>query len=301
MHRPSRRGAKSALNAAAIVIGLLLSTPAQAFCRSTTCDPKSGDCTVDEKGGAPLTWRTLPLVYRFHRAGSSRLDMSRARHVIRRAFDTWEDVRCNGKRTSLRFVEGPDVTSMKPLSKRARAQEPFGIYFRDDQWPYDDGDESLAITSQTFGMYSGYIDYADIEINTTERAYAVEDDEEGIDLQAVVTHEIGHYIGLAHSNVADSIMVSRYCQSGTRCGKDLEASRALADDDIAAVCAMYPPSGIAGVAYEPEGASCAVSGVGRGGERDGRRGQGTTTILIGSIALAATRLRGVARRRLARG
>ena len=127
-------------------------------------------------------------------------------------------------------------------------------------WPYDEGDESLALTNQTFGTTNGYIDYSDIEVNTTTRTFALEDDEKGIDLQAAVTHEVGHYIGLAHSPIATSIMVASYCQSGERCGTSIDQARALDDDDIAAVCALYPPSGIAGVAYEdPDAHGCAVS------------------------------------------
>jgi hypothetical protein len=55
-------------------------------------------------------------------------------------------------------------------------------------------------------------------------------------------------------------MAPSYCQSADRCGTSADQARALADDDITAVCAMYPPSGIAGVSYEdPNASSCAVS------------------------------------------
>jgi len=251
------------------------------------------DCPEDEngcrRGGPPLTWRELPLVYRFHRGGSEKLDMGRARAAIRRAFGTWESVSCNGERTSLRFEERSDIRSAKPVGRKSKGKEPFGIYFRDEGWPYDDEDESLALTNQTFGMVNGYIDYADIEINTTNRTFAVEDDEEGIDLQAVATHEIGHYIGLAHSRVPTSIMVARYCQSGNRCGDDVKAARALDDDDKDAVCALYPPSGIAGVQYEPPATGCAVGASSTGTSPGG--------VLAGFGVLVAAALRALARRR----
>lgn len=308
----ARRGAVRAVSAAAIAIALLGgASDAAAYCRSTTCDPAVSDCPTDDngcpRGGAPLTWRELPLVYRFHRAGSEKLDMGRARAAVRRAFGAWESVSCNGRRTSLSFVEGPDIRSGKPLSRRARGVEPFGIYFRDDAWPYTRGDEALALTNMTFGTVNGFIDYADIEINTTERAFAVEDDEEGIDLEAVVIHEVGHYIGLSHSNVKDSIMVARYCQSGDRCGTDVETARALSDDDAAAVCALYPPSGIAGVRYVPEEASCSAAGAGMGADvtdAAGARARGALALLtvLATIAAAARRSRGrVASRRIVVG
>lgn len=272
-------------------IGVFFSTvtDAQAYCRSTTCDPHDYECPTDDngcsRGGPPLSWRALPLQYRFQKSGSEKLDMDLAREAARRAFDTWSDVRCKTGRTSLRFAEGADIARNKPLKKRSQGSEPFGIYFRDETWPYSGGDDALAVTSQTFGMYSGYIEYADIEINTSERKYAVTDEEDGIDLQAVFTHEIGHYIGLAHSNVSDSIMVARYCQSSDRCGKDVETARALAQDDIDAVCALYPPAGIAGVKYEEPQSCAATAAPGR------EKSTWPIVIAIGALALAFARAR----------
>src|SRR5262249_8409479 len=132
-----------------------------------------------------------------------------------------------------------------------------GIYFRDDEWDHDNADESLALTNQLFGDETGTIGYADIEINTKENIFSVQDGDPGLDLQSVITHEVGHYIGLAHSKVSDSIMVARYCQSDARCAS-AEAMHALADDDITAVCAMYPPNADTGTIGSNGNAGCAV-------------------------------------------
>src|SRR4051794_36229106 len=89
------------------VSALLGAREAQAYCRSTTCDSTVATCDKDANGcprvGAPLSWRALPLTYRFHAPGSEKLDMDRARESVRRAFQAWSNVSCNGKRTSLRF------------------------------------------------------------------------------------------------------------------------------------------------------------------------------------------------------
>ena len=247
---------------------------AQAFCRSTACDATSEECTKDENGcprtGPPLSWRSLPLPYRFHAGGSDKLDMDGVREATRRAFAEWSNVTCSGERTSLRFEEGKDIPGTHPLVGDLPAKVSFGIYFRDDVWPYDDGSEALALTNRKYGKTNGWIDYSSIEVNTTDREFRLTDSAKGIDLQAVLAHEVGHYIGLAHSNEKDSIMAPSYCQSADRCGTSADRARALAQDDVDAVCAMYPPGGIAGVAYEDPNASsgCAVSvGVApRGGE-----------------------------------
>ncbi|MDF2694918.1 MAG: hypothetical protein K0S65_3301 [Labilithrix sp.] len=226
---------------------VLAAREASAFCRTTTCDPSSDECRRNENGcvrdGVPIKWKELPLVYRFHGGGSSKLDTSAARSAIRSAFDAWENVECSKGRTSLRFREGSDIEDDKPLGKK-EASEKFGIFFRDDEWPHDDADESLALTTQIYGKTSGTIDYADIEINTADTDFRLTDDEgqEKVDLQAVVTHEVGHYIGLAHSNDPDSIMVARYCASADRCGQSTDVARGLSEDDRTAVCTVYPPS-----------------------------------------------------------
>lgn len=180
----------------------------------------------------------MPIVYRFHSGGSAKLNDSKMRAAVRKAFDQWSNVECRDGRTSLRFEEGDDITKDKPLGEK-EASEKFGIFFRDDEWPHNNADESLALTNQVYGKVSGKIDYADIEVNTANNDFSLSGGAEGIDLQAVVTHEVGHYIGLAHSTNATSIMLARYCQSG--CGGSVEVARELTDDDRSAVCAIYEP------------------------------------------------------------
>jgi hypothetical protein len=79
-------------------------------------------------------------------------------------------------------------------------------------------------------------------VNTADTRFALSDTEQGADLQAVMTHEVGHYIGLAHSFDPDSIMVARYCQNqDLRCGESVDRARSLSNDDVRAVCAAYGP------------------------------------------------------------
>jgi hypothetical protein len=238
------------IRAALLATSLVLVAPdAAAFCRTTTCDSHTQTCPSDEQGcpteGAPIYVDKLPIAYRFSSRGSSHLLRDEARAAIRSAFYRWSDVICeDGERTSLRFVELEDLPDDKPLGQGSRGAESFGIYFRDNGWPYD-GTETLAQTNHDFGVSSGRIRYTDIEINSGEKHFSLDDASPGIDLQAVITHEVGHYIGLAHSQDPESIMVGGYCESeDERCQKGKVAARRLGRDDIAAVCELYPPGGL---------------------------------------------------------
>jgi len=239
---------------------------AQAFCRTTTCDTTRQDCSVDENGcaraGTPLTWRALPIAYRFHARSSEKLDRDAVREAVRSAFQRWSDVTCaKGQRTSLRFREGEDIDEDRPMDPAAKGADHLGIFFRDDGFKASSSpDHTLALTTHTFGLVNGKVDYADIEVNTSVATFATSEAEPGIDLQAVITHEVGHYIGLAHSLVPESIMVHDYCQSAIRCGNSKSDARKLSDDDRFAVCALFPPSGPSGVRYEaPTAPSCAAT------------------------------------------
>jgi hypothetical protein len=54
------------------------------------------------------------------------------------------------------------------------------------------------------------------------------------DLFPVLSHEVGHYLGLTHSIAPGALMSGTY--------DEFAMSRGLTDDDIAGICAIYPPS-----------------------------------------------------------
>lgn len=219
---------------------------ARAFCRTTTCNPAREACATDREGcvtdGAPLRHARVPIVFRFQRGGLTTLIREEARAAVRAGFHRWSDVVCpSGLRTSLRFEEGEELEVDKPLDRDARAPESFGIFFRDLGWPHEDPDATYALTTLDSGKRTGVIRYADIQLNTAVHALSTGDQESGVDLQIVVTHEVGHYIGLAHSRAENSIMADALCTGGDRCARGKVAARRLAPDDLAAVCALFPP------------------------------------------------------------
>lgn len=100
-----------------------------------------------------------------------------------------------------------------------------------EEWPYGFG--ALGVTGTWFGW--GTISDADIEFNSVH--YTWDDTGRGgnIDLQSVATHEIGHFLGLDHSDVFSSVMFPTY-SGGT-------GQRRLDPDDIAGAAFLYPVEG----------------------------------------------------------
>jgi len=298
--RRQRRFVSSLWTAIAIaVVATVVPARADAFCRMTTCRVKKEDCALDEHGcptiGTPIHWPKLPITYRFSARGSSLLIREEARAAIRAAFHRWSDTTCpDGRRTSLRFAEGEDVPEDKPLEAHSRGPEPFAIYFRDLGWPYATPDETLAQTNHTFKKTTGLIEYSDIEINSGARRFALGEAATGIDLQAVITHEVGHYIGIAHSKEPDAIMSAGYCEvDAQRCEKGKVAARRLAADDIAAVCTLFPPDGPPAPAEEP-----APEPMGCHQSRTSAASSTSAIVVLGiSIALGLVRLSSRSRRR----
>jgi hypothetical protein len=262
--------ARTVARSVVALVALAIPTNATAFCRTMTCNPKKATCAVDGRGcitpGIPLHWPAgkMPLTFRLHYAFSELLIREEAAAAIRSAFYRWSDVVCpDGQRTSLRFVEGEMMTVNKPLDEGAARPAPFGVYFRDHGWPHVNGNDQAALTTVDFDKNRGTILYADIEINTSDMVYATGESGNGIDLQTAVTHEVGHYIGLAHSIEPDTIMAAGLCDSGDRCSRDRVSARRLVADDISALCTIYPPNPPTQDAPEPAPSpTCSVHAVG---------------------------------------
>jgi hypothetical protein len=240
----SLRRALFGLSAVSVLVGL--PADAAAFCRSTTC--KGATCTLDDEGcpadGKKLFWDTSCVGFSFDEKGTVKLNPDKARAAIRSAFFEWSSIDCpdGSGMADIRFVELEDV-SCRVSAYNAKGPNVNVVLYQDDSWRYRGEDNTLAKTTVTFDPNSGQILDADIEINTAINPVTVQDPEpngEGFDpkvhydLQSLMTHEIGHFLGIAHSPYQDATMFASYIE-GTI---DL---RSLSEDDRDAVCAAYPP------------------------------------------------------------
>jgi uncharacterized protein (TIGR03382 family) len=196
----------------------------------------------------PISWTSKCIGFAMNDRGTQNLDLTQTRDTIQKSFGTWSNVPCPGGGTaSLTFSPMQDVPCHKsnynPSGPNVNV-----VLFQDNDWTYHGIDGTLAKTSVTFDHVTGAILDADIEVNSAFNALTITDDPNKIqyDLQSIITHEAGHFLGLAHSPEPSAVMFATYNPG--------EASlRKLDPDDIAAICATYPPDRTATCDTTPHG------------------------------------------------
>ncbi|MCB9733019.1 MAG: matrixin family metalloprotease [Deltaproteobacteria bacterium] len=181
------------------------------------------------ESGLSLHWLQNPLRYRIAADVPAELAADRVTAIAAAAFAAWADLACHPlPAVSDGYIEGAVfgggdrkntivwVTDVADWNARHSATE-------------------LARTTLYFRATGEIVD-ADIEVNVGGFDFS---DDAGCtpglyDLQATLTHEVGHFIGLDHSPVIGACMAER-ADAGD-CGK-----RELAEDDREGFCAIYEP------------------------------------------------------------
>jgi MYXO-CTERM domain-containing protein len=242
--------APRAVAAGLCALGLLsVAGSAQAFCRATTCDPEEDaercrpvrGCSTK---GEPLAWPDICVGYAVHEAGSRRRNITAydTDQAARRAFSSWISVDCgDGERPSIGIVplggaECGLVEFNPTVAGRAGSPNANVVMYRDDDWPYGDVQSTIAKTTLTFDVNSGDIFDADIELNSFAIEITIGDTLVSHDLQAILTHEFGHFLGLGHSEDSGATMNANYSPEDF-------GFRTLSSDDREAICEVYPPTG----------------------------------------------------------
>lgn len=227
-----------AATTAALVTFLASSPSAFAFCRTTTVatdpsfSPTDGKCW--DQGIFVYHSRTC-VGYAVESPGSSKLDMTAFRGLVETAFQTWETSSCGagGPTIDAQFV---GATSRSALGYDTKGgSNASAIVFWDDTWPNGSANEVI-LTTLTFNKETGEILDADMEVNTAEIAFSLADPvpPNGTDMQSALTHEVGHFFGIAHSPDRTATMFAKYTPGST-------FFRDLTDDDVGAMCSIYLP------------------------------------------------------------
>jgi hypothetical protein len=145
--------------------------------------------------------------------------------IVNDSFDAWNAPNCSG----IKLIYGGQVDHTAELSAERRNTVRFNV----DQWR--GSATTFATTIVNYNPNTGVISEADIVVNDQFYKYTAQPTP-GVgeaDLQNTLTHEVGHLLGMAHSDVSEATMFGSADLSETK-------KRSLHRDDIDGLCAHYP-------------------------------------------------------------
>ncbi len=173
--------------------------------------------------------------YSLARRASTNIPLEEATRAVDRGFAAWMNAVCPGGGSPQ-----VEVSNFGPVSCDQHEYNPNGgnaniVSFREEDWPYEGLGTAVALTTLTYNVETGIIYDADLELNAHGATLTTSDKDVQFDVQSIVAHEAGHFLGIAHSTDVDATMYPDY-SAGTI------GLRVLSSDDVRAICAAYPPS-----------------------------------------------------------
>jgi len=227
----------------ALLVAFGASAHASAYCRTRACNPAIEQCARDASNcittGDLLYWPSSCVSFSTQQDGSAKYDISGDAFgkLVQTALDAWTSATCIA-------ADGTDsVPSLrvKNLGTVACDQVEFNTsgananvwMFRDDTWPYVGGEDALGLSTVHYDPDTGVIQDVDVEINAADAPLSTNGAKGAADLQSILTHEAGHFLGLSHTSVTGATMFAGYTLGD-------QSQRTLEPDDTAGICAAYP-------------------------------------------------------------
>jgi hypothetical protein len=235
--------------AAGLLVSLAAPSASHAFCRNMSCTlgeaervrnggeacaRDANQCVTD---GQPQHWASACIDYAVQVDGSVKLglDADEFQKIVAEAFSAWSTVACpqgGSPRFKARF-QGYVGCNRHEFVCGDASKNVNAIMFHDRGWPGPAG--VLGVTTPSGGIGSGLVVDADLELDSQDYAFDVDGSGKGFyRLKDVLTHEVGHFLGLDHSNVSGALMSLDYATLAL-------SHELLTPDDIAAICTVYPP------------------------------------------------------------
>ncbi len=215
---------------------------------------EADDCDLKTETSKCISWSNKKISYFISTPFPDTIDVKDAEEQIEQAFEVWSNVNCEGRIEPFVFDHKGGATGTEvghDLENRV-------IWINDeDTWKEPDKDgnvkpeTALAALTRHCAECSGEILGFDIEINAAH--HKVEINDSGIimagttRLRTVLLHELGHLLGLNHSENFGEIM---HCLS-----KDGEAGLTVADID--AFCNLYESAEPVNTCPQPAKGGCA--------------------------------------------
>lgn len=279
---------------------LLAASRASAWCRTTTnLDFVPTEQQPCDTSGTPIAWPTRCTSFHVLADDPAAVDGATLAKETAAAFTHWSSVSCPADvmacdgdpqgSPSITVSDGgdthctPGYVSGGP-NLNVVTVRPHGL-----QSP-----EQLALTTVSFRTSDGTILRADLEVAGSFPLAAGDPTPDQYDLQSILQHETGHFLGLAHSDASGATMSPRYSPGDT-------FMRTLAQDDVCGVCAAAPPSRDVSCTPEqtptctalaaPNPVNAQPMGGGGGGCSYGRTSGGAWVVALAMAALLGARRR----------
>jgi len=234
-----RRAARIALAGGLAAFAWHTAGHAAAYCLTSACGEEAAgsQCSPSHEGdcGEPLRWRNRCTGFSMQEAGSRRVSANTTNDLLAAAFETWMKADCGeGRRPGIIIQDMGRVacTDLEYNSDRGNANI---VVYREKRWPHESSGHNVALTTTTFDPVTGELFDADIELNAANFEFSTDDEDASYDLESVLVHEAGHFLGLGHSDAIEATMFSVYAEGDT-------SLRVLDPDDVAAICDLYPPN-----------------------------------------------------------
>lgn len=177
---------------------------------------------------APIVWQDRTVAITVQQDGSADVADGSDLQAIQAAMVVWSQVPC----TDFTYENGGTTTSRDDAADGVNL-----IAFRESSWP-GGANGAVAFTTRRRDMAASpeVWQEADILLNGVDFSWSTDGDVHSFDVQSVVTHELGHALGLDHSALPEATMYF-----GTRRG--VTYARTLHADDVTGLCWLYPLGG----------------------------------------------------------